>query len=63
MKVRFIQKGGFWYGQVYGDWNCLLLNYKWTGWWSVTSGSFTKLGAKYELKKWINKNCPQEFEI
>lgn len=35
----------------------------WEGWGSVTSRCLTKMGAKYELKKWKKEHCADEFEI
>lgn len=63
MKARFKQIGPWWYGQVYYTWYSFLTQTTWTGWQTVTCNCYTKLGAKIELKKWKNKNAPNEFEI
>lgn len=63
MKARIIKQGELWYGQVYGTWSHFLVDHNWEGWENVTIGCFTRLGAKYELKKWTIINCPPEFEV
>ncbi len=63
MRARIIQIGPWWYGQIYGKWSSFLIENTWEGWESVTRNCYTKIGARYELKKWINKNYPPEFDI
>lgn len=63
MNGRLKKIGPWWYGQVYATWYNILTQENWTGWNSVTINCYTKLGAKYELLKWKNQNCPNEFEI
>ena len=61
MKARIVKKYRMYYGEVYGEWTGLLG--KSVGWREVTSPCLTKWGAKLELKRWKEKNCPTEFEI
>lgn len=64
MKVRIIKDcSDFYVGEVYGVWYNRLLETKWTGWERVTNRCMTKLGARIELERWKDKNCPEEFDI
>lgn len=63
MKARIVKDGNFWVGEVYGTWNVMFSLYGRVGWGSVTSRCLTKMGAKYELKKWKKEHCADEFEI
>jgi len=63
MKARIVKDGNFWVGEVYGRWSILFGLNERIGWGSVTSRCFTKIGAKYELKKWKREHCSNEFEI
>lgn len=54
---------GMYYGEVYGTFENALLNTGYTGWTKVTPGCLTKWGAERELKKWKDKNAPEEFEL
>lgn len=62
MRARIRKEGNFWIGEVYGNWTILFFHH-YTGWISVTPNCFTKLGAKYELRKWIKENVPEEYDI
>lgn len=63
MRARIIQRGPWWYGQAYLTWQFFLSEKKHTGWTDVTGNCYTKIGARIELKRWINKHYPNEFEI
>lgn len=63
MKCRLVNRNEWWYGEVYGNWEILLFNLEWEGWRTVTENCYTKIGAKYELWKWIKKNNIKEFEM
>ena len=63
MKARIRKIGAWWYGEVYGEFKNILFNTNRTGWQIVTNNCYTKIGAKSSLKRWINENCPIEFEI
>lgn len=60
VKVRVRKDGEFWIGEVYGTWN--ILGTKRTGWETVTSQCFTKVGAKIELFNWKRENIPDECQ-
>lgn len=66
MRARIRKDGLFWVGEVYGTWDrYIYMRYvgEWTGWNRVTSKCDTKWGARRELEKWKDKNCPDEFEL
>lgn len=63
MKARLKKIGPWWYGQVYATWCSFIRQTTWTGWQIVTDNCYTKMGAKFELKKWKDENAPEEFEI
>lgn len=68
MRARISKDGHYYFGEVYGSW-CykfygiqIPLN-EWEGWKKVTRKCLTVWQAKEELKKWKDKNFPDEFEI
>lgn len=66
MKARIIRDDYGYHAEVYGTMNITFLGYEIsekTGWHKVTGDCFTEYGAKRELKKWKQKNMPDEFEI
>lgn len=63
MKARIVKDGNFWVGEAYGTWSVMFGLYERVGWGTVTSRCLTKMGAKYELKKWKKEHCSTEFEI
>lgn len=63
MRARIVKDNVGYAGEVYGNWSNILLGTKWEGWNQVTNHCVTKCGAKYELRKWKQKECPEEFEI
>ena len=55
--------GGCWIGEVYGNWENLLLGTEWTGWNKVTTRCITQFGAKWELNQWKKEHYPEEFDL
>lgn len=53
--------GRMYYGEVYGTWDDLFGGKE--GWSKVTCACLTKTGVKYELRKWKQKHCPDEFVV
>lgn len=64
IKVRFVQSGSMWLGEVYGHWKVDFLGVEineYKGWNAVTSPCFTRLGAYFELKTWKRNHLGREF--
>lgn len=49
MEGRVIKVGNFWEGQLYGSLDFMGIEFG-SGWFTVTSRCFTKIGAKMALK-------------
>lgn len=54
MRARVKLEYPWWYGQVTD---------KKGNWYNVTINCYTRIGASIELKKWIKRYRPKEFEI
>ncbi len=54
MKGRVKLQYPWWYGQIKNDDG---------NWYNVTINCYTKIGAWIELKKWVSRHYPKEFDI
>lgn len=64
IRVRIVQSGSMWIGEVYGHWKTSFLGVEisdYKGWNTVTSPCLTRLGAYLELKAWKRNDLGREF--